>query len=81
MFRPACTDLWASFLFSPQGLRVRPAPGIPCALCIWRDEDNASLGRNRAAGMRLLVIASEAKQSRLFPADAVWIASSLRSSQ
>jgi hypothetical protein len=20
------------FLFSPQGLRVRPAPGIPCAL-------------------------------------------------
>jgi hypothetical protein len=33
MFRPTCTDLWAPFLFSPQGLRVRPAPGIPCALC------------------------------------------------
>jgi len=32
MFRLTCTDLWAPFLFSPQGLRVRPAPGIPCAL-------------------------------------------------
>ena len=53
MFRPTCTDLWASFLFSPRALRVRPAPGIPCALsfegatriCITRT-------RNRAAGMR-----------------------------
>jgi hypothetical protein len=34
MFRPTCTDLWAPFLFSPRGLRVRPAPGIPCALGI-----------------------------------------------
>jgi hypothetical protein len=51
MFRPTCTDLWAPFLFSPQGLRVRPAPGIPCALFFMWDEDDASPGRKRAAGM------------------------------
>ena len=36
MSRPCLTDLWAFFLFSPRGLRVRPAPGIPCALRLLR---------------------------------------------
>jgi hypothetical protein len=48
MFRPACTDLWAPFLFSPQGLRVRLAPGIPCALCFPEGHRMARLGREIA---------------------------------
>ena len=50
MFRPACTDLWAPFLFSPQGLRVRPAPGIPCALFRERDTEIAKPGRKSRRG-------------------------------
>jgi hypothetical protein len=38
-------------------LRVRKTPGIPCALCFLRDIVDAQLGRNRAAGMLLLVYA------------------------
>jgi hypothetical protein len=50
MFRLTCTDLWAPFLFSPRGLRVRPAPGIPCALYLRRDENEASPGRKLRRG-------------------------------
>ena len=31
-----CSDLWALFLFSPQGLRVRPAPAFPAPSCFSR---------------------------------------------
>ena len=48
MFRPACTDLWAPFLFSPQALRVRPAPGIPCALFFGEGHRMTELGREFA---------------------------------
>ena len=34
MFRPYLTDLCALFPFQHTRLRVRPAPGIPCALCL-----------------------------------------------
>ena len=50
MFRPACTDLWAPFLFSPQGLRVRPAPGIPCALRLRERHLDATPGRKSRRG-------------------------------
>jgi len=65
-----------------QGPRVRPASGVPRALCLSRVSDDARLGRNRVAGMWRLVsvIASAAKQST-YPLAALWIASSLRSSQ
>src|SRR3984885_1294089 len=66
MFRPTCTDLWAPFLFSPQGLRVRPAPGIPCALCFRRAtvlQDPDAKARRGDAKSCGFVIASEAKQS------------------
>ena len=35
---------------------VRRAPGIPCALYLLRDENEASLGRVSAAGMRRCVL-------------------------
>jgi hypothetical protein len=39
--------------------RVQRAPGIPCALCFeGEDKEFASLGRNRAAGMRTHAMAS-----------------------
>src|ERR1700755_2149255 len=44
------------FLFSPQGLRVRPAPGIPCALFIRRATDMHHSDADRAAGMVLHVL-------------------------
>src|SRR5690349_6492251 len=34
-----------------QGSRVRPAPGIPCALLLSRATDDASLGHEPAAGI------------------------------
>ena len=41
-------------------LRVRPAPGIPCALCVSRGTPNCKTRtRNRAAGMQMHVIASD----------------------
>ena len=39
-------------------LRVRPAPGISCALRFLRDIDDASPGRERAAGMNKRVLLS-----------------------
>ncbi len=66
MFRPTCTDLWAPFLFSPQGLRVRPAPGIPCALCLRErrlEQSSDAKARRGDAKSCGFVIASEAKQS------------------
>jgi hypothetical protein len=81
--RLTCTDLWASFLFSPRGLRVRPAPGIPCALRLSEGQRRCKARACHAARMlrcALIVIASEAKQS-ICPLAARWIASSLRSSQ
>src|ERR1700760_138145 len=43
--RRTCTDLWASFPFSPRGLRVRPAPGIPFSLLFRGSEADAKLGQ------------------------------------
>jgi hypothetical protein len=46
-------------------LRVRPAPGLPCALFSSRDMVRTKPRTGRVAGMlRRVVIASEAKQSR-----------------
>jgi hypothetical protein len=39
-------------LLCTQGSRVRPASGIPCALFTSRAKHEASLGHERAAGMR-----------------------------
>jgi hypothetical protein len=44
--------------FCTQGSRVRPAPGIPCALLISRDADPAKTRTSRAAGMRSRVFSS-----------------------
>jgi len=44
--------LCAAYPVQHARLRVRLAPGIPCALNLWRDENHAKLGRNRAARMR-----------------------------
>ena len=34
--------------FTARGPWVRPSPGIPCALCFWRDMIDAKLGRDNA---------------------------------
>jgi hypothetical protein len=49
--RLTCGDLLVCFFHSHTRLRVRLAPGIPCALIISGGFD-ASLGRDCAAGMR-----------------------------
>jgi hypothetical protein len=45
MFRPNLTILCAFLLFQHTSLRVRPAPGIPCALLLLEDVLLARLGR------------------------------------
>ena len=42
-------------LYLPTRLRVRPAPGIPCALRFPRDDVDAKLGHIRVAGRLSLV--------------------------
>jgi len=52
---PAALSLLACakvHFFCTQGSRVRPASGIPCALSIERDMNNAELGHDPAAGTR-----------------------------
>src|SRR5690348_10413353 len=44
MFRLTCGDELVCFLPLHTRLRVRPASGIPCALLISRDTNDASLG-------------------------------------
>ena len=60
-------DLWASFPFSPRGLRVQLAPGIPCALCFSRVAADKARAF-RAAGMRKRALATNvARVSEAIP--------------
>jgi hypothetical protein len=43
--------LVCAFIFLHTRLRVRPAPGIPCALCLRGQRSGSSLGQNPAAGI------------------------------
>src|SRR5262249_25670711 len=64
------------------GLRVRSAPGFPCALYSWRDNELAKLRRYGAVRMRMFVYPSlRAKPSNPESRAGLWIASSLCSSQ
>ena len=61
-------------------LRVRKTPGIPCALYIPRDTDDASLGQimsRECKRMSLDVIARSASDEAIqtVSVDALWIAS------
>ena len=49
-FRPYLTMLVCIFSFPHTRLRVRPAPGIPCALCVERDDVLAQPGRKSRRG-------------------------------
>jgi hypothetical protein len=53
MFRPTCSDYARTLcFFSRARLRVRPAPGIPCALSSQEGHQVAELGRIPAARRR-----------------------------
>ncbi len=77
------TILCAFLSFQHTSLRVRPAPGIPCALyflrVVFRDHSGRILPRG-CEGVSGIVIASEASNPDLAERR-LWIASSLRSSQ
>ena len=53
--RPNLWLLPPAFLFAG-GPWVRPAPGLPCALSLWRDTCEASLGRDGAARTRTRIL-------------------------
>jgi hypothetical protein len=50
MFSALPDYLCALYPFQHTSLRVRPAPGIPCALCFQRDENEAKPGRKSRRG-------------------------------
>ena len=45
MFRRTCGDLLVCFFYSHARLRVRRAPGFPCALSLLEGDGDANLGR------------------------------------
>jgi hypothetical protein len=77
MFRLTCTDLWASSLFCPRGLRVRPAPGIPCALCFPRGVNDPITRTHLRRGNALARHSEERRDEAIqtFIAARFWIAS------
>src|SRR5581483_10262447 len=66
----------ASTLFSTQGLRVRPAPGAPCALCLLEGQRSATLGREIAPReCKRAAATSPSRKHVMLTADAVLIVS------
>src|SRR5690242_2685206 len=79
LLRPCLWSLPPAFLVAG-GPWVRPAPGIPCALCTFEGHDDASPRAGPAAGWHalvphLVIARSEATKQSIAPLAARWIAS------